>query len=76
MTMRSKYPYAWLVFFVAAVSITVASVLADHDDTDPPDGSSGMSLYTDAATGCQYLGSIHGGITPRLTPLGKHMGCR
>lgn len=39
-----------------------------HDDTDPAGGGySGMLLYTDHLTGCQYLGRpIFGGLTPRL----------
>jgi hypothetical protein len=52
-----------------------------HDDTDPPDGMSGMDLFTDNATGCQYLGygaSSNGkALTPRIASDGKsHMGCR
>ena len=48
----------------------------EKDSTDPVDGRSGMSLYTDAASGCQYLGNPLGGITPRMTSAGQHMGCK
>lgn len=41
------------------------------DETDPPDGRSGLTLRTDAATGCQYLEGGGGGITPRLGPDGR-----
>lgn len=46
---------------------------SSRDDTDPPEGRSGMALYTDHRTGCQYLGNPMGGITPRLDRTGKHM---
>lgn len=36
-----------------------------HDDTDPASGRSGLRLFTDAKTGCQYVGAGLG-ITPRL----------
>lgn len=46
-----------------------------RDDTDNPEGKrSGLTLYTDHRTGCQYIqGSIFGGITPRLDANGKPM---
>jgi hypothetical protein len=52
-----------------------------RDDTDPPNGLSGMGLFTDNGTGCQYLGygSGHNGkaLTPRIAADGKtHMGCK
>lgn len=42
---------------------------------DATDGKerSGLALKTDAATGCQYLVSPWGGITPRLDRLGKQI---
>lgn len=48
----------------------------NRDDTDPPNGRSGMRLYTDAATGCQYLGTMFGGVTPRHGAGGSHIGCK
>jgi hypothetical protein len=49
-----------------------------RDDTDPGQwgARSGLMPYTDAATGCQYLRAGFGGITPRLTAKGEHMGCK
>lgn len=38
---------------------------AHHDDTDPPHAHSGLHPYTDALSGCQYLGA-GGSLTPRL----------
>ena len=46
------------------------------DDTDPPDGVSGLGLYTDNATGCQYLAIRRTGITPRMSATGAHLGCK
>lgn len=42
---------------------------------DATDGKerSGLALKTDAMTGCQYLVSPWGGITPRLDKLGKQI---
>ena len=43
-----------------------------RDDTDDPSGSrSGLIVYTDHRTGCQYVGTVLGGITPRLDKDGK-----
>ena len=44
-------------------------------DMDSTDGSerSGLALHTDAKTGCQYLSTAQGGITPRLDSNGKHV---
>lgn len=47
-----------------------------RDDTDPPDGRSGMRLHVDHATGCQYLSIAMGSLSPRLDGQGRHMGCK
>lgn len=46
---------------------------ADKDDTDPAGGRSGMVLYTDDKTGCQYLSNRFGGMTPRLNRDGEQI---
>lgn len=47
---------------------------ADYDATDPGDGErSGMRLYTDAQTGCQYLATPGSSLTPRLSATGEHI---
>ena len=43
-----------------------------RDDTDG-ESRSGLRLRTDARTGCQYLESTGGGLTPRLDRNGKHV---
>jgi hypothetical protein len=51
-------------------SIVIVAGLAQHqpprDNSDPPGGRSNMSVLTDALTGCQYLATQRGGITPRM----------
>ncbi|EGT7582913.1 hypothetical protein JE599_002244 [Salmonella enterica] len=42
-----------------------------RDDTDG-EARSGLELYTDHATGCQYLGN-GSGLTPRMDALGYQM---
>lgn len=37
-----------------------------RDSTDAPNKRSGMTIRYDAMTGCQYLESSRGGLTPRL----------
>lgn len=44
--------------------------MAKRDDTDGKDRS-GLLLYTDYGTGCQYVGTMTGGLTPRLDKDGK-----
>jgi len=64
-----------------AAIIMLALVVAGcghQDDSDPPGGRSGFDVFTDAKTGCQYIGwsrSIWGGaaITPRLGADGKQL---
>ena len=42
-----------------------------RDSTDSKDERSGLVLYTDYQTGCQYVGTPFGSITPRLDKDGK-----
>ena len=66
--------------FVLKVTLLVAFVGAlllllppEKDSTDPVDGRSGMVLYVDAATGCNYLSTgYRHGLTPRLRRDGSH----
>ena len=46
-----------------------------RDTTDNPENMkrSGLGLYTDHRTGCQYLGTLFGGLTPRLYADGTHV---
>lgn len=42
-----------------------------RDETDNKSERSGLILYTDHGTGVQYVGTILGGITPRLDANGN-----
>lgn len=57
-----------------AFIVWAVATLTPYDSTDPPGGRSGMSIYVDHATGCEYLSRR--GLTPRLDGQGRHMGCR
>lgn len=63
-----------LVMVIVAIAQGIASLVNHRDSTDG-EQRSGMILRTDHGTGCQYLESTNGGITPRLDEEGKHIGC-
>jgi hypothetical protein len=44
-----------------------------RDDTDPSDGISGIELFTDNMTGCQYVGWKYRAITPRMDSSGTQV---
>ena len=63
-----------MLWLVILASILGVAWNASKDDTDPPDGRSGMVLYTDHKTGCQYLSRpLFGALTPRLDASGKQV---
>lgn len=68
---------AWMVC-IGMMIVFVFSMLPLHRDTT--DGEwprrSGMRPLTDAFTGCQYLETSGGGITPRIDSRGRHLGCK
>lgn len=52
---------------------------APYDSTDnlAEQKRSGLALFTDHQTGCQYLrAGLFGGITPRLDYAKNHVGCK
>ena len=62
-----------IVLFV----IAIVTKFIPRDDTDPPDGRSGMGLRIDHRTGCHYLTSTsllgETAITPRLDSTGRQV---
>ena len=72
------------VMIMVAMTTVVAFVLGfavaqpEHprDTTDPPVGRSELRLRVDYATGCEYLSTAFGGLTPRVDGHGTHLGCR
>ncbi len=69
--------YGLLMWFAIWYIATVIGIYEAHrpfDATDAPPVRSGLSLYTDAATGCQYVtAGWFGGPVPRLGRDGKQM---
>ena len=68
--------WTWVFLFVFIIGLCTFPA---YDDTDDKvNGTrSGMVLYTDNLTGCQYLkAGLIGGITPRLDVNGNHVGCK
>lgn len=60
-----KLALIWIV--AAGVFVAVLSRWQPTDSTDySTSDRSGLKLHTDAMTGCQYLSTSGGGITPRL----------
>ncbi|MCE9565767.1 MAG: DUF6440 family protein [Planctomycetes bacterium] len=59
-------------FLIVILLSTMFHGTAGRDDSDEQHGKrSGLTVYTDYKTGCQYLGTILGGVTPRLDRDGK-----
>lgn len=73
--------YWMLIALVAGslFSLIWAKFFQPYDDTDPPRGwgRSGLRVYTDNLTGCQYLAPPGGDLTPRLAGRGlNQVGCK
>lgn len=68
--------FGWfLVTYLILWGSGLLSLVIPRDDSDPPKGShSGLNVYRDALTGCEYLGRL-GALTPRLSADGKQV-CR
>jgi hypothetical protein len=73
----------WFFAFIFATVFVNGCTNLAKDDTDPPGigERSGMTLHTDAKTGCQYVGTpgflgIGATITPRLDAQGKQLCTR
>lgn len=77
---RELFKGAWQ-YFALVLGLTLLLYVAiqwatgglDYDDTDGHSTRSGMKLRTDYGTGCQYLETTDGGITPRLDSAGSLM---
>lgn len=57
----------FLVFVVVGLLLGLLS----WEDTDEFPHKSGLRVYTDARTGCQYLGTSQGGLVKRDVPCEK-----
>ena len=64
------------LFLLVALPVLAVVIHTPRDDSDPPYGMSGMSLYTDNLTGCQYLSTWwFGALLPRFDASHNHVGC-
>jgi hypothetical protein len=66
------FSVVWLVAY------SVIDLATPYDDTDDIENGkrSGMRLFTDNLTGCQYLqAGLFGGMSPRYDREGNHIGC-
>ena len=66
------------IWGVIAAGTFILSAFADYDDTDDQTNRtrSGLKLYKDHGTGCEYLSSGHFHLTPRTGMNGTQAGCR
>jgi hypothetical protein len=65
------------IFIGMVVTWVLNALPIGRDDTDGAwPHRSGVNVATDAATGCQYLLTRDGGITPRVDAKSKQLGCR
>ena len=67
-----------ILLFVAFGYILNAITNPDYDDSDDEINKirSGLEVHTDHKTGCQYLSTLIGGLTPRADVRGEQVGCR
>ena len=65
-------------FVIGWIIISVLAWWRGDFDKDSTDGieRSNMMLHVDALTGCNYLSTKGGGITPRISASGLHYGCK
>lgn len=66
---------SWWLLVVAFVGLSIfASMHISYDDTDSFPNRSGLVLYRDAKTGCEYLARpFLGGLHPRMDGTGKQV---
>ena len=59
------------ILFILIITIII-SIPIDSTDMSKSNRS-GMSLYIDNLTGCHYLSTLFGGLTPRMDRNGNHI---
>lgn len=65
----------YLLGLLIVFAVWILPLGRDSTDGEWPDRS-GIRPRTDALTGCQYLETGDGGITPRVDGSGHHLGCK
>lgn len=74
----TRWVAKWVLFGIF-VSWLINQMPFGRDNTDEPGWfgkRSGVTPTIDRATGCQYLRTSDGGITPRLDFDGRQVGCK
>jgi hypothetical protein len=61
------------VVALSLVALIAARHFAPYDATDAAPVRSGLHLYIDHGTGCQYIGTLFSQPVPRLDANGKHV---
>ena len=73
---RLVYRLLWIAIG-AAVVVLVRGLITGHvplqTSVDPNTGTAALLLATDRGTGCQYILTPWGGITPRSGPDGRQL---
>ena len=62
-----------LMAYSLMVFIGTLIAYPERDSTDPPGSRSGLHLLIDHRTGCHYLMTRKGGLTPRLDTNGRQI---
>jgi hypothetical protein len=81
MTLKeSKELVSWICGW-AAIAVAASWLIGEftdigRDDSDTTTSRSNLAVRTDALTGCQYLESKNGLLSPRLRGAGQQVGCR
>jgi hypothetical protein len=82
---RKKVRAGWASYFIGLTLsvpivffITLLTGAPQYGATDPLNKRSGLSLYEDSGTGCQYISGFFGlSLTPRIASVGRsHLGCK
>jgi len=68
-----KLSIAYLAAMIVIGVVVFFFFQPEKDSTDPIDGHSGLSIKVDAMTGCQYLTTTDGGLTPRMDKSGAQL---
>lgn len=63
----------WISFNLLVLLIVFSIFSNDKNNSDPLDGRSGLTVYTDNLTGCQYLGRTYGSLVPRMNENGEQV---
>lgn len=61
----------WFMFCLVFVAVLLRSAYEDYKDSSNTD----LIIRIDSKTGCEYLTTKHGGLTPRMNQSGMYQIC-